>query len=355
MNENNEQKSQGRRPRQGQPEDWLSQMRKQLDLAGRGALTDQSESIVPEPPRKASLGTPPPPIKTSAHSEEGVPTEPPEPASLADSVAAGSKWWLPSSAAEPAPETPTASPPLTQPAATPIPALDQQGDTRSPSSSKPGSEAGAIEVEAIREESIGTTPPETVPPELAGPDFLGALIQEIDQELGDGGMTHTPASGPRESGQKFLLFDLGRTRCAAAVGTVIEIGYPPPITRVPNVPDWVEGISNLRGDLIAIVDFRHFLGLEEREEDKAPARPNAKHRLLVARSAGEEVAAGLLVDGVQGVTDLEPADLASPEPTGESKITPYLLGVEERDGDLTAVLDLEKLLLSPAFRALEAV
>jgi hypothetical protein len=64
------------------------------------------------------------------------------------------------------------------------------------------------------------------------------------------------------SDAKHVVFKLGESRYAVPISNVIEIQRVPNVTSIPNVPDWVEGVCNLRGEIISVLDLRSFLSME---------------------------------------------------------------------------------------------
>jgi len=111
------------------------------------------------------------------------------------------------------------------------------------------------------------------------------------------------------------------------------------------VPAWVRGVTNLRGDILSVIDMRTYLGLEASASHSA--------RMLVVRLLNEDFATGLLVDGVDRIVSVPPDQITPPESSLEGPLAKYLTGmcvVEER---LVAVLDLDQLLRSSEIRQFE--
>ena len=146
---------------------------------------------------------------------------------------------------------------------------------------------------------------------------------------------------------RYILFTLGDTRYGVSIGNVVEISNIPRLTYVPNVPPWVSGVTNLRGEILAVLNLKQFLGLEEGDDQ-------GEGRLLVTRTAGEEVTAGVVVDEVNGVATFTRDQLRSPTAPVRDQTAPYLLGTHQVDDRLLVVLDLDKLLTSSEARRLEA-
>ncbi len=116
---------------------------------------------------------------------------------------------------------------------------------------------------------------------------------------------------------------------------VQEIIRPPEITRVPNAPSFVEGVINLRGRIVPIVDLRARFGLPPREQDKDT-------RIVVVEL--EEQVTGFQMDAVKEVIRVE-QDVIEPPPELAIGIdTDYLKGVAKLEERLLILLDLEEVL-----------
>jgi chemotaxis signal transduction protein len=175
-------------------------------------------------------------------------------------------------------------------------------------------------------------------------DPLGELIAVVDGEIA-AGPAPPPATLPAAPpSRRHLLFSLAGTRYAVALDRLVELGLPPRTTPVPQVPDWVRGVANLRGDVIAVVDLAAFFGLE-------PASGGGAARLLVVRDGRGEAAAGLLVDEVHGLVSL--AEPEAPADRVADRVAPFLAGVAEHRDRLVAVVDLERFFNSPEVRQFE--
>lgn len=182
---------------------------------------------------------------------------------------------------------------------------------------------------------------------------LEEVIGSIDAELDDIqfqsplGYLGDHLSEPERFARQHLVFTLAGTRYAIPTENVLEIGRVGAITSVPNVPSWMLGVSNRRGDILSIVDFREFLELESTGRET--------ERMLVVRTVGDEVMTGLLIDQVNGMAYLEPEQIKAPAAPFETRAAQYLKGLCEQKGELVAVLDLEMLLQSAEMRQFELV
>jgi purine-binding chemotaxis protein CheW len=105
-----------------------------------------------------------------------------------------------------------------------------------------------------------------------------------------------PARDPAE----VVVVRLGGSRYALPMSAVAEVGRPPSLTRVPGLPEWVAGVANWRGRVLGVIDLRPLLGGERGSLDR-------RGRLVVLSHVG--VSVGLLTEGVEGTTGLEPEDM----------------------------------------------
>jgi purine-binding chemotaxis protein CheW len=145
------------------------------------------------------------------------------------------------------------------------------------------------------------------------------------------------AAAPAVSPELHLVtFALEREEFGIPVGQVREVTRVSEITRVPQAPPHVRGVTNLRGRVLAVVEIRSRLGLE-------PAVVTASSRIVVVDVLGRVL--GLLVDRVSQVTKV-PAECVVPAPEEViSADADYLSGVARWNSRLIILLDLDKVLL----------
>jgi purine-binding chemotaxis protein CheW len=207
-------------------------------------------------------------------------------------------------------------------------------------------EIEAMEATADREIESGPEAQEDQADTLS--QLVATIDQEIEQALGSEAIAALVSAAPaRESGEEqYAIFTLAGTEYAVPLGSVLEIGRPPNATPVPNVPDWVLGVANLRGDIISMVDLRAFLGIQRRSFGR-------DSRILVVQAHQAVVTTGLLVDQLNGIGYLAEDRIGPPHGPIEDQVTPYLRGVYEHEERLLVVLDLDGLLLSPEMRQFE--
>lgn len=141
-----------------------------------------------------------------------------------------------------------------------------------------------------------------------------------------------------------VAFQLGETTYGMPMHHVTEIQRVPAITHLPHLPDWVLGVTNLRGNIVSIVDLRMLLGLE-------PTDPViGSRRLVVIQSLVDEIDTSLIVDRVIGIRTVPQRLVVTPTAPVDEQIGRYLAGVVDHENRLIVLLDPEKLLLSEEFR-----
>lgn len=134
---------------------------------------------------------------------------------------------------------------------------------------------------------------------------------------------------------QLVTFRLGNEEFSVDILKVQEIIRDMELTRVPRAPDFVEGVINLRGRVIPVIDLRNRFGFESCDK-------TSETRIIVIDVNDRTV--GLRVDGVSEVLRL-PADTVEPAPslvTGSG--SDYISGVGKVDERLIILLDVGKLL-----------
>jgi purine-binding chemotaxis protein CheW len=146
-----------------------------------------------------------------------------------------------------------------------------------------------------------------------------------------------PEQAPRTAGELHLVtFALGREEYGIPVGQVREVIRVGEITRVPQAPPHVRGVTNLRGRILPVVELRTRLGLE-------PAAVGARSRIVVVEVHDRVL--GMLVDAVVQVAKVPLETVAPPPEEVLSPQTDYIGGVARWGSRLIILLHLEKVLL----------
>ncbi|HJX85786.1 MAG TPA: chemotaxis protein CheW [Candidatus Angelobacter sp.] len=141
-------------------------------------------------------------------------------------------------------------------------------------------------------------------------------------------------------------FRIGRETFGVPIAMVHEIVRVPDITAVPEAPDYVEGVINLRGKIVPVIDLRKRFGELEIESTK-------KNRILVAEVDHKMV--GLMVDAASEVIKLPESDVEPAPNVFEEGELNYVTGVGKLGGRLIILVDLTRILQKGELRRLGEV
>ncbi len=134
---------------------------------------------------------------------------------------------------------------------------------------------------------------------------------------------------------QLVVFQLGREEFAVEVTQVREIIRMQDITRMPKAPSFVEGIINLRGQIIAVLDLAQRLNLEAAER-------GSETRIIVVEAG--DVKVGMIVDSVSEVMRINEEEV-EPSPALAADVEAvYLKGVVKLENRLIILLDLTRIL-----------
>lgn len=135
--------------------------------------------------------------------------------------------------------------------------------------------------------------------------------------------------------KELVTFNVGEEEYGVEILKVQEIIRMIGITKVPKAPEFVEGVINLRGKVIPVVNFRKKFGMEDKEDNK-------ETRIIVSNIDGRIL--GFIVDSVSEVLRL-PISAIEPAPTIiTSNDSEYIIGVGKLEDRLLILINLDKLL-----------
>ena len=140
---------------------------------------------------------------------------------------------------------------------------------------------------------------------------------------------------PEEEEVQLVVFQLGNEEYGAAIGQVQEIVNLGEVTRMPKAPEFVEGVINLRGRVVPVIDIGKRFDLPLKERDK-----NA--RIMVVLIEG--VAMGMIVDSISEVLRLSKEAIEPPPPIIGDISAIFLKGVAKVGDRLVTLVDLDKVL-----------
>ena len=145
---------------------------------------------------------------------------------------------------------------------------------------------------------------------------------------------------------QIVIFDLNDEHFGVDINDVESIIKIQTITRMPQTLPFVEGIINLRGKVLPVVDLRRRFNLPSQSETKDT-------RIVVASLNGFET--GMVVDGVSEVLTIQDTDI---EPTPQIVTTvdsEFITGIAKLENRLIILLDLNSILTTPKKMALQAL
>lgn len=137
---------------------------------------------------------------------------------------------------------------------------------------------------------------------------------------------------------QYLTFKLGEEIFALEVGVVREILDFTAITKVPQTPDFMRGVINLRGSVVPVVDMRMKFGMSMTEKTV-----NTCIVVVEVSFENEHTILGALVDSVQEVFELEPDQIEPPPKIGMQLRTEFIKGMGKREGQFIIILDIDRI------------
>ena len=147
---------------------------------------------------------------------------------------------------------------------------------------------------------------------------------------------------------KYLTFTLADEEYGIGILKVKEIIGMLPITMVPQTPQFVKGVINLRGKVIPVVDLRLKFSME-------PIDYNERTCIIVVEIEGEmsSIMMGIVVDSVSEVVHLRNDDIEETPTFGTRLNTSYIKGMAKVDGKVKILLDIDRVLTAQDLSFLE--
>ncbi len=158
---------------------------------------------------------------------------------------------------------------------------------------------------------------------------MSDLNQTIDQAV--------KAMGDREG--KYLTFSLANEEYGIGILKIKEIIGMLPITSVPQTPEFVKGVINLRGKVIPVMDLRLRFGM-------APIDYSERTCIIVVEIAGQAgtIQIGIVVDAVSEVLNIKKDEIEETPTFGTKLNTGYILGMAKMEGGVKILLDIDQVL-----------
>jgi purine-binding chemotaxis protein CheW len=154
---------------------------------------------------------------------------------------------------------------------------------------------------------------------MADIDLMVEEDEEIDQQT-----------------EKYLLFNLGKEEYGIDITRISAIEELPQITAIPDMPNFVKGVINLRGKVIPAVDLRLRFGIEQRDYDD---------RTCIVIVSVNESTIGLIVDIVSEVHEIGKNDIGPPPSfKNTSGKEQYISGLAKKGDEVKIILDVGKII-----------
>ncbi|CAK8712328.1 CheW-like domain-containing protein [Candidatus Electrothrix laxa] len=153
---------------------------------------------------------------------------------------------------------------------------------------------------------------------------LSELLRTIDQEISEvvleygDGLKITSDDKQQEIG-RHICFDLGDRRLAVPLSLVVEVGELENIRPLPFLPEWVQGVTNIRGEIVSVTDIALYFNISKRSNRK-------KNRAVIVIHNGE-VKTAVIVDRITATRMLyKKEETGEDEKTEQTVLTGFLSG-----------------------------
>jgi len=140
---------------------------------------------------------------------------------------------------------------------------------------------------------------------------------------------------------QYLTFKLADEIFAFDVAKVREILELTSITKVPQTPDFMRGVINLRGSVVPVIDLRLNFGMQCTEQTV-----NTCIIVVEVNLNGEILVLGVLADSVQEVVEMEPDHIEPPPQLGTKLNTEFIKGMGKVENTFVMILDIDKVFSS---------
>jgi purine-binding chemotaxis protein CheW len=139
-------------------------------------------------------------------------------------------------------------------------------------------------------------------------------------------------------GKRYVSFSLGSGSYCIPVDRVLQILRLENLLEIPKPPPYVEGVINLRGEIIPVVNLRE--RLEIARQERAAPKDSRRRRVIITRVGARTY--GLDVDEVREIVDIEDAGITSDATMLFGARADFILGIARREEQLYMMLDLAR-------------
>ncbi|MFW6288840.1 MAG: chemotaxis protein CheW [Spirochaetota bacterium] len=152
----------------------------------------------------------------------------------------------------------------------------------------------------------------------------------------DDGLLVADDETDEESENKHLLFQIGDEEYGVRIDRVQSIEEMLRVVAIPDMPDYVRGVINLRGAIVPVIELRLRFGMEHRDYDDRTC-------IIIIRGASRMV--GFIVDSVREVHPIPAAHIQpAPEFTGVGGTEQFVTGLGTVEGEVKILLDIDRLM-----------
>lgn len=167
------------------------------------------------------------------------------------------------------------------------------------------------------------------------------MQEQLSASAGTNGVIDVDQRDHSDLAGKYLTFTLAGEEYGLEILKVREIIGLMAITPVPRAPEYIRGVINLRGKIIAVVDLRKKFGMEQIEDTDETCVI-----VVDVTTGGQSVDIGILVDSVSEVLDISTDDIDPPPSFGGDMDMDFILGMAKAAGSVKILLAIERVLTS---------
>ena len=149
---------------------------------------------------------------------------------------------------------------------------------------------------------------------------------------------------------QYLTFKLADEVFALDVAKVREILEITTITKIPQTPEFMRGVINLRGSVVPVIDMRLKFGMSATEQTI-----NTCIIVVEVTLEGDTTVLGALADSVQEVVEMEPEQIEPAPHIGTRLNTNFIKGMGKHEGEFVMILDIDKVFSEEEMTAVQAV
>ncbi|MFW5998150.1 MAG: chemotaxis protein CheW [Bacillota bacterium] len=147
--------------------------------------------------------------------------------------------------------------------------------------------------------------------------------------------------------EQYVIFLLNDKEFGVNIHQTREILSSSDLTFIPNAPNYVSGVINLRGEIVPVVNLKNRLQLEETDQDID------EEKIIIV--AADDTLVGMKVDNVEEIIRLEEDNIEKPPKISQKFDKDYVSGVGKLNDKLLILLDLNKILTQKEIKKLEEI